>query len=316
MTEHSITNSQLLNTLMQAINAVKEEIKNKNEELKQEIKIENKKVLDKLEEHNARINTLTKSFENVEIRCLALDRTLRKNNILIFGLKVPSSGNLLNFTLNKLNELLGVELQESDINNIYQLKSEAIAPIKIEFVTFLKKNLVIKNRTKLKGSKIFIEHDLCPEDRQDQKILTHHLKEARSKNYLAKIKGKTLIVNNETYTLQELKNIDSQEDQRPIFEKVRTTSAPTTPISPILEQTIINTSNYEEIAAKEPNNYQHTLTAQENKEDRKKNEKTVNTSPADLTKEEKSKIKRTDSTSSTKREKTDRPKRYQKSPQI
>ena len=57
-------------------------------------------------------------------------------------------------------------------------------------MTYLKKDQIFKNCSKLKGTKIIISQDLCIEDRKDQKLLVQHLREARSQNHQAKIKGK------------------------------------------------------------------------------------------------------------------------------
>lgn len=315
MTEsENITNKDLLEQLMQAINVIKEEGKANKEELKQEIKAENSKVLKKLEEQANKINTLEKKCDSLEIRCTNLEKLYRKNNIIIFGLEIPNGSSLLNFTIGRLTELLGISLSDTEINNIYQLKSDKTPPVKVEFVSFLKKDLVIKNRKKLKGTRIFIAHDLNPEERKQQKELTTHLKLARSKNCIAKIKGKTLQINSEIYTLEQLRDIDIRQGNQKTptsvsqIEYIQTSnSAPSTPSASkvfdfdfehLTQQTKF-TENISETVNKETAKKTITLTTPTGKE--------TNTPPSGPIKErEKKKIVRTNSNTSTRNNITDR----------
>lgn len=263
----SLSNNELYSKLLEAIKLegknnkeeIKVEIKNEThktaEEIKIQIKEENNKLRDIIEQQNQKITFLQNNCDHLINRCLNLERTTRKNNIIIFGLSIDNHDiSLLEFALNKLNSLLEIDLRESDINNIFIIKSDKGDLVKVEFISYLKKNLIFKNITKLKGTKIFIANDLCIEDRATQKILQQHLKLARSKNYFAKIKGQTLIINGEVYTAQKLQNIplDGIETGTPnktlVTEcmSLKVSSAPSTP-KPIsdeaieLENNILNT---------------------------------------------------------------------------
>ncbi|KAG5893676.1 hypothetical protein JTB14_028830 [Gonioctena quinquepunctata] len=65
---------------------------------------------------------------------------------------------------------------------------------------------IFKHLYKLKGTGISITHDLRPEDRELNRNLVHHLKEARAKNQKAHIKNFKLFVNAVPYTIEELEN--------------------------------------------------------------------------------------------------------------
>lgn len=207
-----ITNKQLLDQMLQAINQVREEGKENKEELKREIQLEKETIIRRLSEQDNKIDLLTKKCKDLEAHCKSLEKRSRKNNILVFGLQIPDGGNLLNNTVIELNNLLEVQIKDSDINNIYLLKSAKIAPIKIEFMSFLKKRLVLDNRRKLKNTGIFLADDLSVEEREDKRYLSKHLKISRSKKYLARIKGRTLIVNGVSYTVEQLREINENEE--------------------------------------------------------------------------------------------------------
>lgn len=213
--ESELSNNDLFKKLIVAIS---EASKNTKEEVANEIKSESKKIIEKLEEQNRKITELENKNTILENRCIQLERQCRKNNIIIFGLKVPEGINLLEYILNKFAELLQVELSESDISNIHTLKSDKSTPIKVEFVSFLKKGVIFQNVKKLKGKGIFIAHDLCHEDQRDNKILQRHFKLARLKNNLVKIRGNKLIVNGDVYTANQLKEIEIDETSSPTQE--------------------------------------------------------------------------------------------------
>lgn len=237
--------SKLLEVIKQEGNNNKEDIKSEikretrklSEEINAKIKEENRKLTELIEQQNQKIILLQSKCDQFQNRCLNLERQIRKNNIIIFGLTIENDISLLEFVINKLNTLLGIELKESDISNLFIIKTNKGEPVKIEFTSYLKKNLIFKNIGKLKGTKIFIANDLCVEDRSAQKILLQHLKHARSKNYYAYIKGQTLIINGEVYTPEQLqsKNLEEAKSETPnqilsianIPRKVN--SAPSTP---------------------------------------------------------------------------------------
>lgn len=159
---------------------------------------------------NKKIANNIEKIEETKRRCLYLERKQRKNNVIIFGLKIDETPILLQ-TLNKLNEVLGVNISKTDINNIYPLGKNSKPPVLLEFISYLTKQELFKDPEKLKalkGTGISISHDLCQEDRQNQKILRKHLKIARDQNKQARIKGQKIEIDNVLYSAKELEEYD------------------------------------------------------------------------------------------------------------
>lgn len=149
-----------------------------------------------------RIETCENRIAKVECDILEIKRRTLKNNIVIFGLKLDSS-DLLHSVITQLNTLLGTDLQKVEINNIYKLgKNKSI--IKVEFLSFLSKTKVTSNRFKLKGSRIFINDDLCKEDRDDLKLLRQQLTLAKTRDHRAYIRKSCLVVGDEKFTIEQL----------------------------------------------------------------------------------------------------------------
>lgn len=113
---------------------------------------------------------------------------------------------------------MSCRIRSEDINNLYRIGRSTNSPVLIEFISYLKKTFVFKNASKLKGSNISIFHYLCPEDREEHKILRIHLKIAKEKNLQAKIKGNRLEINGESYTVEKL---EKEEDEETSSEEER-----------------------------------------------------------------------------------------------
>lgn len=146
----------------------------------------------------SRLQSVGTRLDSVESEILKAEKKARKNNLIIVGLEVDF-GNIVESTIAKLNQILNLSLSKLSINNIYSLGRSSLALIKVEFTSFLAKSLVLKNRSKLRGTKIYIREDLCDKDRRDEKILRSHLREARKKEYKAYLKNGFLYVNGTKY---------------------------------------------------------------------------------------------------------------------
>lgn len=157
------------------------------------------------------LRTCQINIDKLNHNAIQYERRLRKNNIVIFGL--TTSDNLLEDTLKTLNNLLGCKLCTSDVNNITILRKNntGAGPILLEFISFLKKVEVFKNVSKLKGTSVSISNDLCPEDRDNHRVLVKYLKEAKFKNLPAQIKGNKLVIDGKIYTVDELRTEESEE---------------------------------------------------------------------------------------------------------
>lgn len=115
---------------------------------------------------------------------------MRKNYIIVFKIKADGE-DLLQKAIQTLNNLLHVNLEQNVINNIYRIGKKANSPVVIEFVCFIKKISLFKNKEntkKLKEQSISIANDLCKEDRVIRKKLRKHLKQASKQNLDAKIR--------------------------------------------------------------------------------------------------------------------------------
>lgn len=197
--------SQKEMTITQLYDLLKESQEKQTEKLLEELQTNQKHIHKKIE-----INE--KAIEELRYKHLHLERKYRKNNIVIFGLKATGE-NLFEYTIEQLNNLLEISLSLRDVNNIYTIgKAGGNQGILVQFISYLSKQEVFKNVTKLKNKNISIAHDLCPEDQKTNKILVKHLKQARAKNQAAKIIGNKIEIRNKIYTVEELDPLSSRSE--------------------------------------------------------------------------------------------------------
>ncbi|CAH1110327.1 unnamed protein product [Psylliodes chrysocephalus] len=106
---------------------------------------------------NIQIKVIEERCLKIEKRLTYIERSNKRNNIVIFGIQA-NKNNLLNTTIEKLNQIFGCDLVERDINNIYIIGNKGT--VILEFVTFLTKQKIIQNLKKLKDEVPYTAEDL------------------------------------------------------------------------------------------------------------------------------------------------------------
>lgn len=173
-----------------------------------------------------------------------LERKIRKNNIVIFGL--PDSdlkgSALVDWFVKEIKSLLLIDLSKSDISNAYfKGKQSRKKVLVVEFSNYLTKTIVLKNAYKLKGKHVSMTHDLSKADQEINKVLVSNLKEAKAKKLVAYIKNNCLHIGEEVFTYDHLKNqadakLNAPEEltfSPPPLRKIL--SAPSTPTVPVAD---------------------------------------------------------------------------------
>lgn len=122
-----------------------DEILKNRTEIKSIIEASETRLLLKLEEAHHKIINLESENTFLKNKIESLDRENRKNNIAIFGLLQPKESTLNEENLcNQLNTLLGLNLRETDIANLYPPSKNIRGPIRIKLTNNHKKNNISK----------------------------------------------------------------------------------------------------------------------------------------------------------------------------
>lgn len=170
-----------------------------------EIKTQISNIHSKIQQIETEVINIQNKQTNDCNRIIDLERKLRRNNLIIFGLEQDDSEDLLNKVVHFFNTVLHTKIDLCDIDCVFRFgQRKEIRPILVKFVTLHKKSLLLKQGVLLKDTQVAISNDLIKEDRDGQKILREHLKIARNANVEAKIVRNKLHVNNTSFTVEQL----------------------------------------------------------------------------------------------------------------
>lgn len=207
------------------------EIKKSKEELKNIIIASETRLHLKIQELTGRILEIEEENSYLRNRVERLERETRKNNIVIFGLNKEPKDINLNSVCQEISQLVEEKTEISDIANFYCLGRNKNCPVKVEFLSTIKKNSILNKTKKIRNSEIAIVQDLTLKQRQDRKFLRKHVEKHRKAGRETYIRGDKLIVNNKIFTIEDLKKLEEEEQER------RTNSTPATPTQqPIREE--------------------------------------------------------------------------------
>lgn len=197
-----------------AIRVQNQQISAQVSEIKQELinyKLEVKGELEVLKET---IKHITEEYTELKKRAENIERKLKKNNLIIYGLKENQQEDILEKVGDLFRTKLSVEINTDVIRDSYRIgnfddtKTRAIL---VEFLNNKTKSEVLLNAFRLKGSGIAISPDLTQTDYLRRKFLLSQVKIEKANGHTAKIKGKCLILDDVSYSYEDL--IKKQQQQ-------------------------------------------------------------------------------------------------------
>lgn len=185
--------------LLLNINKQNTEINKKLEEIQEKFKHEIKQIdvkVELLEEENRKLKN---QLSNTQ-------KQLKKYNIFVYGVdeKETDLKNVVEIIKNKLN----INFEAYDIRDILRIGKKLenkTRPILVELSSYNKKLEILKNSGNLKGTGLYVCPDLTQQELEERKILIENLKAARAKEYSAKIVKNKLVVNGESFNVDQLK---------------------------------------------------------------------------------------------------------------
>lgn len=213
-------------TELLTLQQIAKELGDIKQELRRVIEASETRILLKIEESKSRIITLEKENSCLRDRLEFLDRKTRKNNIIVFGLNAfPLSSQSI---VEKLNGLLDSQIREEDLSDAYRLGRSNTGPIKIELHNYQVKKRILEYKSKLKGTNIYINHDLTHVQLEEGRKLREYLRESQASSQgTSYIRGNRLWRNGRYYTIQELEKEENRIETGALLRE--NNSAPATP---------------------------------------------------------------------------------------
>ncbi|CAG9812856.1 unnamed protein product [Phaedon cochleariae] len=180
-----------------------------NNEIKQDIQIirgDLQVVSKKISELEKKVEIL--ETENEELKCeIETERRKQKNNnLVIFGIEEAEETETLKTVQETIQEKLNIKLENADVNNTFRIGKRNTTrkrPVILELVRNLKKQEILKNCFKLKGTDISVSHDLTESERKEKKVLYKHYREAKEEKLETTLLKNKLIINGATYTYKD-----------------------------------------------------------------------------------------------------------------
>ncbi|KAK3876681.1 hypothetical protein Pcinc_018560 [Petrolisthes cinctipes] len=172
------------------------------DQLKQQVvkleaeKTENKEVANGMKED---LQASKKLVMELEERCNHQEDHSRRNNLQIVGMEERPEGETWEQTAVLVSKLLEDKLELPNLQmerarRVGQRSNQLTRPIIARFVRFCDREAVMRSVTKLRGTRIFINEDLCPASQSIRKAQLPLLKKARSEGKLAYFRHTKLVI--------------------------------------------------------------------------------------------------------------------------
>lgn len=191
------------NNKMEKLMAMIQEMMSDIKELKAEMRGKEEKWEKEKEQLSNRISEL-------EIKARKEEREKRKNNIIIKGLQTEHQ-NTQREVEKLIEEKLQIPAKTLDAFKINKPGKGGIILVKME--SWDKKQEMMKRAKKLKGTEIYLDHDLTIEDRKIQYEIRSIAKEENKKGNKTKIEYKKLVIEGVLYKWSEKeKGLVSEKD--------------------------------------------------------------------------------------------------------
>lgn len=227
--------------LLQSINSKHTNIEKRLERIENNLSKE-------VEDTHKKLDVLKEENKKLKLQLSDIQKRQKKYNIVIYGV-TEGDTNLQQSIQDIITSKIGIPCGESEFRDVYRLGKKAInaksRPVLVEFISYSKKLEILRNGMKLKGTGVYISNDYIQEENEERKILVTHLKQAREKNYNAKIYKNKLVINGEFYAIEDLLDgetplaADVIIEDKEINSDRNTNSAPATPTNKIAGENIV-----------------------------------------------------------------------------
>lgn len=202
----------MLKAMQEEIRQQKVDMRDMKEDIKNTI---NNNINEKFKILETKNEILEQKMETQTIKINNLERTLRKKNLLLFGVAENEKSylDLEEKVLDIINNTLNIKSNSNIIEYVRRLgkRGEKVRPIIITFTTMGFKIQTLKNKKKLEQTPYYIKEDFPPEVLSKRKELQIQVNKEREQGRLAIIKYDKIVI---------LKNRNQQaENQNPDKKK-------------------------------------------------------------------------------------------------
>lgn len=165
-----------------------------------------KKLEKEKEDDKTTINELKKkcqaageSIDVLDDRCDYLEDYSRRNNVNITGMEERPGGETWEQTAEQVMKLFDKKMHLQNLSlerahRVGQRMDQRPRPVVARFLRYSDRDLVMRNATKLRGTKIYINDDLCPASQDKRRQQLPLLQRARSEGKIAYFRHTKLVI--------------------------------------------------------------------------------------------------------------------------
>lgn len=171
------------------------------EDIKTEMEVIKKNINDfstKINSNDSKIASINEHIKIQKDTIYLLEKRLKKKNLIFIGLpeKESSKADLENIVLDVFKKYINPNYSNPDIDEAFRLgrKSDKMRPILVTFSSIKTRDAILANRTKFKGSKIFVNGDLPTEERQLHQKLLSEAKILRNEGKKVRVSNKGITI--------------------------------------------------------------------------------------------------------------------------
>ena len=189
----SVLNSvlEMQKQLLEEMNSLKEELREEREERRLE-----KELL------SVELTNIKKELSNCKSRLMFFERKERARNLIMYGIEEAQNEDVRATTDSIIGGRLGIQnIRIEGAHRLGPRRNQVNRPIRIICENIEVKSEVLRKKSKLKGTTIFIDEDLCIEDRELKRRNLDMIKKQRSSGRSAFLRGSTIICENKKYKL-------------------------------------------------------------------------------------------------------------------
>lgn len=173
------------------------------------------------------IRSLKQHTQEQERRMEEMEREVKKRNIIIHGVTEQENESelLRNEKIRIILRDMGIPTEmEAEVNEtrrIGKYQEGKTRPIVLETRKWSKKVEILKETKNLRGTNIYMDEDYSRDIQKQRKELLKYMKEFRAEGHTAVVRYNKIIINGDTYSLEQIKTIREQEENK---KKGRTVS--------------------------------------------------------------------------------------------
>lgn len=214
--------SAQLDTVVSEVRSTKEEV-NGIRKLISEMNTKISTLNDKTENNEVQLNNLGATISELKKNQHYIEKQLKKKNLVFYNIVEADTENQIELEgriIEIIRNIMKLDILSNEIEDVRRLGRirNTSRPILVEFSSYKKKLTIISNAKNLKGTDIWVKHDLTRTELEELAKNKKYLHSLKSLGYQAIIKNNKIYINGNAVNLGEINNLIDQAEVTEQYE--------------------------------------------------------------------------------------------------